>query len=334
MKRVLICILMLTFLLPVVAHANEEMVKEFDKQLIELLSPAELALKENYMTLRVGDECIIPYVSSVIIPFDKKEETVIPELKGEINSNNNAVLSVEGNTMKALSAGIATLSYMNGTNVENIIVEVTDDGMPYAIQNYRYVINREFLTTARKHLGRGNIYTKWYYKSNKEVGWCSVYTIYCVNASGNKPLSVDDMDTTNPPTTMLLKEGQVGNQYDRFFEVERFLAVPKPGYLVIYADMDNAYRTVHIATVVDVVDQGNGIYDVTTVEGNMSSTVKRYTYRYDSNQANNMEGGGKDRKLRWNMQEVPEELQTDILTQYELHTDHWSVFGFCATWPY
>ena len=32
------------------------------------------------------------------------------------------------------------------------------------------------------------------------------------------------------------------------------------------------------------------------------------------------------------MAQVPEEMQTDPLVQYTLHTDHWSVFGFGQTW--
>jgi pimeloyl-ACP methyl ester carboxylesterase len=32
------------------------------------------------------------------------------------------------------------------------------------------------------------------------------------------------------------------------------------------------------------------------------------------------------------IKELPAEMQTDPLVQYTLHTDHWSVFGFCQTW--
>ena len=37
-------------------------------------------------------------------------------------------------------------------------------------------------------------------------------------------------------------------------------------------------------------------------------------------------------KLQNNMSELPGQMHTDPLVQYELHTDHWSVFGFCQTW--
>ena len=40
----------------------------------------------------------------------------------------------------------------------------------------------------------------------------------------------------------------------------------------------------------------------------------------------------KGKKLQYNMSELPAEEQTDPLIQYKLHTDHWSVFGFGASW--
>ena len=83
------------------------------------------------------------------------------------------------------------------------------------------------------------------------------------------------------------------------------MSVPKPGYLVIYADMSNAYRTVHIGSVTDVQDLGDGLYAVTTVEGNMSNSVKSYSYVYDSNKPNHMVGVEEGLKLQNNMSELP-----------------------------
>jgi hypothetical protein len=128
------------------------------------------------------------------------------------------------------------------------------------------------------------------------------------------------------------REGQVGNQYDAFQSLGRFVGIPRPGYLVIYGELNNGYRTTHIGIVVDVQDRGDGIYQVSTVEGNMSNTVKSYTYLYDSNKDNHTVGVETGLKLQKNMSVLPEEEQTDPLTQYKLHTTHWCVFGFCASW--
>ena len=77
---------------------------------------------------------------------------------------------------------------------------------------------------------------------------------------------------------------------------------------------------------------GDGRYVVTTVEGNVSNSVKSYRFIYDSSKANHLVGQTEGLKLQNNMEELPKDQQTDPLIQYELHTDHWSVFGFCETW--
>ena len=200
------------------------------------------------------------------------------------------------------------------------------------IKNYLYVLKREFYSVKRAKLPKYNQYAKWYYGRKKEVGWCAVFTIYCANAAGANPLTLKEIDYANPPMVQYVRQGQVGHQYDGFWDMGRFVSVPKPGYLVIYADMSNAYRTVHVGSVADVQDLGGGKYAVTTIEGNMSNTVKSYCFLYDSNKANNTVGKEKGLKLQNNMEELPAEYHTDPLVQYELHTDHWSVFGFCQTW--
>ena len=82
----------------------------------------------------------------------------------------------------------------------------------------------------------------------------------------------------------------------------------------------DSYRTVHIGSVTDVRDMGGGVYAVTTVEGNMSNSVKSYCYLYDSNKDNHLVGTEKGLKLQNNMAELPEAEQTNPLVQYELHT--------------
>ena len=81
-----------------------------------------------------------------------------------------------------------------------------------------------------------------------------------------------------------------------------------------------------------VADLNDGLYQVTTVEGNMSSTVKCYTFIYDSGKANAQLTTDTRDDLQRNMSAVPAENQTDPLTQYELSTDYFTVFGFGATW--
>ncbi len=317
-----------------VALTAEEQSALFDERLSQLHTPNELADMTGMVNLHPGESAYAPCVSPGIVPFDEIEEGGLkPTQSGAFFSSDETVVTVDADGLiTAVGEGEAEVLCIIADGEFTYNVSVDEDHPPLVVQNYIYVLNREFYSVKRAKLPKYNQYAKWYYGRRKEVGWCSVFTIYCANAAGIDPLTLEEADYENPPMVQFFQQGQVGHQYDGFMDMGRFVAIPKPGYLVIYADMDNAYRTVHIASVTAVEDLGGGKYAVTTIEGNMSNSVKSYCYIYDSNLANNMVGAEKGRKLKWNMSEVPQEMQVDPLVQYELHTDHWSVFGFCQTW--
>ena len=315
------------------AMAAEDLTAYFEAARAALETPAQQALTDGEWELRTGETVAAPFVSTEVIPYDEQAERPLPALEGELISGDESILSVsEDGMVTALSAGETTLTYRTSAGEQVLKVSVSDDAMPQLIRNYIYVLRREFTEVQRARLPKYNKYAKWYYRKKNEVGWCSVFTIYCANAAGAEPVKKGDVDKENPPEVQFLREGQVGNQYDGFLSMGRFVGIPQSGYLVIYADMSNEYRTVHIGSVVDVEDRGDGVYAVTTIEGNMSNSVKSYSYLYDSKLDNHLVGVEKGLRLRSNMAERPESEQVDPLIQYALHTDHWSVFGFCQTW--
>ena len=61
---------------------------------------------------------------------------------------------------------------------------------------------------------------------------------------------------------------------------------------------------------------------MTTIEGNLNSTVRRLNYRYDAN----------PKQPYRNMSVVPTDEITQENCQYTLQKDDWYVTGFCATW--
>lgn len=323
---------LLLFLAPA-ALAADERDQLFDQALAALQTPAQQGQAMSAYALHTGDSAYVPAVAPEITPYDKRETTVYPAVNGTFETSDPSVVTVdEAGLMHGVAPGEAVVTYHAADGDHAYAVSVSDDALPETVKNYVYVLNREFYTVKRARLPKYNQYAKWYYGRKNEVGWCSVFTIYCANAAGSNPIKVKELDLENVPMVQFLREGQVGRQYDGFLAMERFVSVPKPGYLVIYADMSNGYRTVHIGSVTAVEDQGGGIYAVTTVEGNMSNSVKSYSYLYDSNAANHMVGVEKGLKLQNNMAVRPLSQQTDPLVQYELQTDHWSVFGFCQTW--
>ncbi len=316
-----------------IALADADRDALFSSELIALLTPAQEGEKTGAYSLHTGDSAYVPCVAPEITPYDERESTVYPPVEGSFSSSTPEVVSVsEAGLMTGLSQGEATITYQAADGEHVYLVTVSDDTPPEVIKNYLYVLRREFLSVKRARLPKYNKYAKWYYGRKNEVGWCAVFTIYCANAAGTNPIKYTEIDAENPPMVQFLREGTVGHQYDGFLAMDRFVDVPKPGYLVIYADMSNAYRTVHIGSVTDVEDRGGGLYAVTTIEGNMSNSVKSYCYLYDSAKSNHLVGVQEGLKLQNNMAELPEDEHIDPLVQYELHTDHWSVFGFCQTW--
>ncbi|MBR4068922.1 MAG: Ig-like domain-containing protein [Clostridia bacterium] len=331
--RLLSLLLAICCLLPAAAFADEEEKALFAQRLSELKTPAETGMESGEYQLRTGNSAYFPHVSPGVIPFDQQAETPAPTPEGTFTSDNEGVVTVSDNgRMTAVAPGIATVRWQSPEGEKTVVVTVGDDLISEIGKNYVYVLNREYYSVARERLPKYNQYAKWYYRRKKEVGWCAVFTIYCANAAGFDPIKEADVDPEGAYTDLFLREGQVGTQYDGFNKLGRFVGIPKPGYTVTYVDMKKAYLTTHVGSVVAVEDRGDGIYAVTTVEGNMSNTVKRYTYLYDSNKSNHQITTDTRKHLQDNMSMLPEEERTDPLCQYELHTDYWSVFGFGATW--
>ena len=71
-----------------------------------------------------------------------------------------------------------------------------------------------------------------------------------------------------------------------------------------------------------VKELGGDVYELTTIEGNLNSTIRRINYRYDAT----------PKRQYYNMSAVPENEITEENCQYKLQKDDWYVTGFCATW--
>ncbi len=318
--------------LPALA-ADEATNALFDQAAAGLKTPAQAGLDTHAYALRLGDMAFVPSVAPALTPFDEQAALAPPAVNGTFESSDPSVVSVDDQgRMTGAGEGQATVTFHGPQGDESFLLTVSRDAPPELAKNMAYVARREFYKNKRGRMPKYNEYAKWYYGKKNEVGWCSVFTIWCANAAGVDPVKKKDAKEWPESDVLYLREGQVGNQYDGFFALDRFSGVPREGYLVIYADMSNGYRTTHVGIVVEALPLGEGKYRVTTVEGNMSNTVKSYCYVYDSNLDNHLVGTEKGLKLQWNMSEVPEEDRADPLPQYALHTDHWSVFGFCQSW--
>lgn len=96
---------------------------------------------------------------------------------------------------------------------------------------------------------------------------------------------------------------------------------PSRGIWVIYGVLQSTPYT-HVAIVESVKELGGGLYELTTIEGNLNSTVRRLNYRYNATR--------RHRIKTWSV--VPTDEITQENCQYTLQKDDWYVTGFCATW--
>ena len=200
------------------------------------------------------------------------------------------------------------------------------EDMPLAARNFVLTARAEFEKNNWTKLPKNNEYTKWYYHDNREIGWCSVFQIYCAYHSGLQLIRYKQDVTVEPGECISAMEGRVGNVRLAFEEHGRWLdgtegGVPKPGYLVIYGVRASTPYT-HVAIVESVKELGGDVYELTTIEGNLNSTIRRINYRYDA----------APKRQYYNMSAVPENEITEENCQYKLQKDDWYVTGFCATW--
>lgn len=200
------------------------------------------------------------------------------------------------------------------------------EDMPLAARNFVLTARAEFEKNNWTKLLKNNEYTKWYYHDNREIGWCSVFQIYCAYHSGLQLIRYKQDVTVEPGECISAMEGRVGNVRLAFEEHGRWLdgtegSVPKPGYLVIYGVRASTPYT-HVAIVESVKELGGDVYELTTIEGNLNSTIRRINYRYDAT----------PKRQYYNMSAVPENEITEENCQYKLQKDDWYVTGFCATW--
>lgn len=256
--------------------------------------------------------------------MEGEERTFDLPFDGYWESDALDVVQASGNIIKANLEGTAILTLVSEDEATfPVAVTVESDEIPTVIREAIRIGLQEW----EDHLGqtfesgKKNKYTIWF--NNTAFGWCGGFASYCLEMAGVPMQPTDQFRKATPQEgPYAIREAAVPKLHDGFNRMDRITKIPKPGYLVIYGKIDY-YAYVHVGLITDVEEMEDGRYLISTVEGNVSSRIKRYCYIYDP----------AIKKERVNYFAVPEEDRVDEENiQYTPHQAKWYITEFCQTW--
>ena len=242
----------------------------------------------------------------------------------ESSDEHVATVDAQGN-ITAVGEGTCQITAFTG-GVQTAYTLTVDENVPTELLKKAIAAaENEFVTLDLKGIKRANKYTQWYAKKKGvEFGWCGAFVGWCFEEAGIPMSRVEKAEKVADNVTWAISEASVGKILKGYQKMERTTNIPKPGYMVIYSVRKKSYNNIHTGLVVDVQDLGNGRYLLTTIEGNVSSRVKKYQYYYDSS--------AEATEAEKNMEALPQDMQLDEKVSYKLHSKDWFIKVFCQTY--
>lgn len=198
---------------------------------------------------------------------------------------------------------------------------IIGEEVPESIANMIRIAQEEIAVTNKEKIPKSNKYSQWYFNDKRRIGWCSNFVSWCADQAGIDLLKDADSRPVADDVILVTNEAKVVLTQSAYRKAERFTDIPRPGYEIIYGVIGGTSST-HVGLVESVTDLGDGVYEITTLEGNVSDTVKRYCMRYSLN----------PKQKHKNMRTVPKNEQTRTDAQYKLQKSDWFITGFGQTW--
>ncbi len=201
--------------------------------------------------------------------------------------------------------------------------------MPPEIARMIEVAQQEYAKHGTKPIKENNDYSRWYFHDERKIGWCACFVAWCADQAG-VPLMKEAMSQAyieegaaplGDDIVFASNEAHVVRTQNTYRNLDRFTDIPRPGYQVIYGVIGGTSST-HVGLVETVTELSPGVYELTTIEGNVSNTVKRYCTRYVVH----------PKQKHQNYRAVPKAEQTRDDVQYKLQKEGWYITGFGVTW--
>lgn len=257
----------------------------------------------------------------IMVSLTLRPGKVVDAPEGQVVSSDENVLLVEAGMLRAVQNGTCTLTVTREGNTFLYPVTVDDNVPPDIIQKAIEIAQSEWVRLDGHAIKKSNKYTLWYCGRPCTFGWCGGFASWCLDQAEVPMYRVEKAEPVPDGQPYGISEAGVGKLLKGYTKMERLSAIPRPGYLVIYGVRDRVNKTVHIGMVTEVEPMENGVYLITTVEGNVSNTVKSYQYYYDSlaDPQNNISA-------------LPKDMWVNEKMSYKLHAKDWYINTFCQTY--
>ena len=237
-----------------------------------------------------------------------------------------AAVSDQG-VITALAEGYTLVLLTNKKNEVTVRceVQVGEKPVPEGITRVIESALADWAAADGKPLPRYNEYTKWFNPAAKDgFGWCGAFVGLHFDKAGiemNKEYRAKNAPPLADGSLFAVRQASQTKLYEGFQSRNRLSNLPRPGYYIIYGKKGSTPYT-HVGLITAVKDMGEGVYLLETVEGNLNSRIKRYSYLYDSLAER------KDRNIRptpAEMQTQPDEFNYEYVKDFYIN-----VFG--QTW--
>ena len=136
------------------------------------------------------------------------------------------------------------------------------EDMPLAARNFVRFARAEYEKNGGARLPKCNEYTRWYYHDKREIGWCSVFQLYCAYHSGLQLVRYRQ-DTEVQPGSIITTSG-AGGVFPGDLLIGRVDSVERSNADSSYYAILTPYVDVTEVTDVFVVTDFDGKGDVTT----------------------------------------------------------------------
>jgi hypothetical protein len=233
---------------------------------------------------------------------------------------------------KGIALGLAALLTISALPAAGEDVQA---GIPPEIRAMIELAAEQFDAHGGKTLKRSNEYTVWYYGDKTAIGWCAAFTSWCAFHAGVETLKEKQVDAffsedpidmayepiSDIPDVFMPREANVARCRNMFIHTGRLTDIPMPGYQIFYGRIGGA-PTLHTGLVESVRVIKEGVYELTTLEGNVGNRVKRFCVRYTV----------EPKRKHHNLTAVPGKERVVENAQYKLHQEDWYITGFGQSW--